>query len=79
MIHQPQTLADHLVYNLQSADNGFFLMPAINTQTIMATQLIDEDIVAVLFVDGSELFLGKYGQYVTPLLYKPKAFLISNN
>ena len=54
-------------------------MPAINTQTIMATQLIDEDIVAVLFVDGSELFLGKYGQYVTPLLYKPKAFLISNN
>jgi hypothetical protein len=79
MIHQPQTLADHLVYNLQSADNGFFLMPVINTQTIMATQLIDEDIVAVLFIDGSELFLGRYGKYVTPLLYKSKSFLISNN
>ena len=79
MIHQPQTPADHLVYNLQSADNGLFLMPVINKKTIMATQIIDEDIVAVLFVDGSELFLGRHGKYVTPLMYTPKTFLISNN
>jgi hypothetical protein len=79
MIHQPQTLADHVVYNLHSADNGFFMMPAIDTNTIRATHLIDENIVAVLFIDGSELFLGRHGQYVTPLLYKHKSFLISNN
>ena len=81
MIRQPQTLADHLVYNMTSADNGLFFMPMINTGTIAHTNLIQEDVVIITFVDGSELCLARTpnGKYVTPVLYNHSQELITQN
>ena len=81
MIHQPQTLADQLVYNLTSADNGLFYMPMIHMATIDHTNLIREDVVLITFVDGSELCLARTpnGKYVTPVLYNHSQELITQN
>ena len=81
MIHQPQTLADHLVYNLTSADNGLFYMPMIHMATIDHTNIIREDVVLITFVDGSELCLARTpnGKYVTPVLYSHSQELITQN
>jgi hypothetical protein len=81
MIHQPQTLADHLVYNLTSADNGLFYMPMIHMATIDHTNIIRDNVVLITFVDGSELCLARTsnGKYVTPVLYNHSQELITQN
>ena len=69
MTAQPQTLADHVVYGLSSADNGLFFMPMLHRHTIKATHVHDKRLLFIIFVDGSDLCLARHGDYCRPVLF----------
>lgn len=79
MILQPSSLADHVVYGLNSADNGLFFMPMIHTSTIKTTYVHENRLLFIIFIDGSDLCLARCGDYCRPILYKHSNLEINQN
>jgi hypothetical protein len=79
MILQPSSLADHVVYGLQNADNGLFFMPMIHRDTIAETYVHKRRLLFILFVDGSDLCLAREGDYCRPILYRYSNLLTYQN